>query len=103
LILRPTTAAHGGTCVARDDAKVWLVSYALPGEVVEAEPRGRQGGVAVASTTHVVEASARRVQARCPHFGPGASQPAFLTQCGGCQWQHAEYAYELELKRQVVA
>src|SRR5439155_22213091 len=43
-----------------------------------------------------------RVRPECPHFGPGASQPAFLTQCGGCQWQHAAYAYELKLKRQVV-
>ncbi len=94
--------AHGGTCVAREDGKVWLVSYALPGEVVEAEPRGKQGGVAVASTTRVVEPSPRRVAPRCPHFGPGDSQPGFLTQCGGCQWQHADYAYELELKRQVV-
>ena len=39
LILRPTSPAHGGAAVAREDGKVWLVSYALPGEVVEAEPR----------------------------------------------------------------
>ena len=89
--------------MARDDTgKVWLVGYALPGEVVEAEPRGKQGGVDVAIASQVIEASARRVPPKCPHFGPGASQPAFLTQCGGCQWQHADYAYELELKRQVV-
>jgi 23S rRNA (uracil1939-C5)-methyltransferase len=78
--------------VARDDGKVWLVSYALPGEVVEAEPRGRQGGVAVAATTKVLEASAHRVAAPCPYFGA----------CGGCQLQHASYTHQLELKRQVV-
>ena len=53
LILKPTSPAHGGAAVARQDdkkdGKVWLVNYALPGEVVEAEPRGRQGGVAVAA------------------------------------------------------
>ncbi len=102
MILRPTTVAHGGSCIARDEGKVWLVGYALPGEVVEAEPRGKQGGVAVATTTAVLEPSEHRVQPKCPHFGPAASQPAFLTQCGGCQWQHADYSYELELKRQVV-
>jgi len=103
LILRPTTVGHGGFSVARDDeGKVWLVGYALPGEMVEAEPRGRQGGVDVAITSQVIEASTRRVLPKCPHFGPGPSQPAFLTQCGGCQWQHADYAYELELKRQIV-
>jgi len=103
LILRPESAAHGGACIAREDGKVWLVGYALPGEVVEAEPRGRQGGVAVASTLQVIEKSPHRVLPKCPHFGPSASQSDFLTRCGGCQWQHAGYAYELELKRQIVA
>jgi 23S rRNA (uracil1939-C5)-methyltransferase len=92
LILRPDAPAHGGAAVARDDGKVWLVNYALPGEVVEAEPRGRQGGVAVAAATRVIEASPHRVTAPCPHFG----------ECGGCQLQHAAYSYQLELKRQVV-
>ncbi|HEY1419619.1 MAG TPA: class I SAM-dependent RNA methyltransferase [Candidatus Dormibacteraeota bacterium] len=92
LILRPTAPAHGGTSVARDDGKVWLVSYALPGEVVEAEPRGRQGGVAVAATTRVIEGSPHRIDARCPYFGA----------CGGCQLQHADSQHQLELKRQVV-
>ena len=78
--------------MAREDGKVWLVNYALPGEVVEAEPRGRQGGVAVANATNVLEASPHRVDAPCPYFGA----------CGGCQLQHAAYAHQLELKRQVV-
>ena len=92
LILRPTAPAHGGASVAREDGKVWLVNYALPGEVVEAEPRGRQRGVAVAAATRVLERSPHRVVAPCPYFGA----------CGGCQLQHAAYAHQLELKREVV-
>jgi 23S rRNA (uracil1939-C5)-methyltransferase len=92
LILRPTALAHGGAAVAREEGKVWLVNYALPGEVVEAEPRGRQGGVAVAAATQVIEPSPHRVPAPCPYYG----------QCGGCQLQHASYSHQLELKRQVV-
>jgi 23S rRNA (uracil1939-C5)-methyltransferase len=93
VILRPTSPAHGGASIARDDdGRVWLVNYAIPGEVVEAEPRGKQGGVAVAKTTRVLEPSPHRVVPRCPYFG----------ECGGCQWQHAAYAHQLELKRQVV-
>ena len=93
LILRPTAPAHGGASVARaDDGKVWLVNYALPGEVVEAEPRGRQGGVEVAAATKVIEPSPHRVTPPCPYFG----------ECGGCQLQHAEYSHQLTLKRQVV-
>ncbi|MEO8745269.1 MAG: class I SAM-dependent RNA methyltransferase [Candidatus Dormiibacterota bacterium] len=92
LILRPTAPAHGGSVIAREDGKVWLVNYALPGEMVEAEPRGRQGGVAVAAATNVLEASPHRVPAPCLYFG----------ECGGCQLQHAAYDYQLALKRQVV-
>src|SRR5207253_510955 len=89
LVLKPSSPAHGGAAVARDDGKVWLVNYALPGEVVEAEPRGRQGGVAVAAATRVIEASPHRVAAPCPYFGA----------CGGCQLPHASYAHQLELER----
>jgi 23S rRNA (uracil1939-C5)-methyltransferase len=78
--------------VARDDGKVWLVNYALPGEVVEAEPHGRQGGVAVAAASKIIEPSPHRVDAPCPYFGA----------CGGCQLQHADYEHQLELKRKVV-
>jgi 23S rRNA (uracil1939-C5)-methyltransferase len=92
LILKPTSVAHGGATVAREDGKVWLVSYALPGEVVEAEPRGRQGGVAVAAATRVLEPSPHRVDPPCRYFGA----------CGGCQLQHADYPHQLEMKRQVV-
>jgi 23S rRNA (uracil1939-C5)-methyltransferase len=74
LILKPTTVGHGGFSIAREpQGKVWLVGYALPGEVVEVEPRGRQGGVDVAITSQVIEASPRRVPPKCPHFGPRPS------------------------------
>lgn len=102
MILRPASPAHGGASIARDEGKVWLVNYALPGEVVEAEPTGRQGGVSVATTTRVLEASPHRVEPACPHFGAGKAVSPMLTFCGGCQWQHADYAYQLDLKRQVV-
>jgi 23S rRNA (uracil1939-C5)-methyltransferase len=96
LILRPTAPAHGGMTVAREDGeaggRVWLVDYALPGEVVEAEPRGRRGGAAVAAATRVLEPSPHRVAAPCPHFGT----------CGGCQLQHAGYSFQLAMKRQIV-
>lgn len=91
--LRTEGPAHGGSVVAREDGKVVLVFHALPGELVEAEPRGRRGGVRFAQTEAVLEPSPERVEPPCPHFKQG---------CGGCQWQHASYHQQLELKRRVV-
>ena len=79
--------------VARQDGKPVFVYYSLPGETVEAEPRGRRAGVSFARATKVLEASPDRVEPRSPHFG----------ECGGCHLQHAAYARQLELKRRVVA
>ena len=93
LTLRAEKAAHGGACIARDDGRVVFVHYALPGELVEAEPRGRRGGTAFAAATRVLEPSADRVEPPCPHFGA----------CGGCHWQHAAYRAQLELKRTATA
>src|SRR5919204_2361112 len=75
--------------VAREDGKAVFVYYALPGETVEAEPRGRRGGVTFARTTAVVEPSPDRVEPRSPQYG----------ECGGCHLQHASYERQLALKR----
>jgi 23S rRNA (uracil1939-C5)-methyltransferase len=69
-----------------------FVSYALPGELVEAIPTGHRKGVSFARAGQVVEPSDHRVEPKCDYFGA----------CGGCQWQHAVYPYQLELKRRVV-
>jgi 23S rRNA (uracil1939-C5)-methyltransferase len=78
--------------VARQDGKPVFVYYALPGETVEAEPRGRRAGVGFARATRVLEASPDRVPPRSPQYG----------ECGGCHLQHASYERQLALKRRVV-
>jgi|GEM_PF-189133 len=45
------------------------------------------------SIVQVLEPSPWRVEAPCPHFGA----------CGGCQFQHIDYARQLEIKREMVA
>lgn len=92
LTLRTDNPAHGGATFAVDEGKSVLVYYALPGELVEAEPRGRKGGLVFARTTRVLEPAEGRVDPRCPHF----------LECGGCQWQHASYELQLRIKRRVV-
>ncbi|HEX6547606.1 MAG TPA: class I SAM-dependent RNA methyltransferase [Candidatus Dormibacteraeota bacterium] len=91
--VRTDNPAHGGAVFAIDEGKSVLVYYALPGELVEAEPRGRRGGLVFARATEILEAAGERIEPRCPHFG----------ECGGCHWQHAAYSTQLEIKRRVVA
>src|SRR6266545_1722365 len=87
-----TGVAHGGEAVGRVEDVVAFVALGLPGERVEAEVVERKPRFVRARTTEVVEASPVRVTAPCPIFGT----------CGGCHWQHATYAAQLEFKTRVL-
>ena len=88
--------AHGGHCVARHDALVVFVRHALPGERVRARVTAGAVGdrYVFADAIRVLEASVRRVSPPCPYARPGA--------CGGCDFQHADLAYQRELKTAVL-
>lgn len=88
--------AHGGHCVARHEGRVVFVRHALPGErVVAGVTEAREGQRFVrADAVDVLTSSPRRVQAPCPYAAPGL--------CGGCDFQHADLAYQRELKAAVV-
>jgi 23S rRNA (uracil1939-C5)-methyltransferase len=53
-----------------------------------------RGRFAFAEGLTLLEASADRVQPRCPHFGPH--------KCAGCQWQHIDYSAQLALKTDIL-
>lgn len=90
-----TGMAHGGAALGRHEGRVIFVPYALPGERVLARVTEDKGRYAHAEALEVLVPSPERVEPRCPHFGPG--------RCGGCQWQHVDYAAQLALKRDTVA
>jgi 23S rRNA (uracil1939-C5)-methyltransferase len=75
--------------VARIDGKVTFIDGALPGERVRVALRRRKRRFDLARTVTVLEASADRVAARCPHFGV----------CGGCSLQHLDGAAQIEHKQ----
>ena len=91
--LRASSMAHGGRAIARLDGQVFFVADAYPTELVEAEITEQRKRHSFAQTVSVLEPSADRQTAPCPHFGP----------CGGCQWQSARYGAQTEWKREVVA
>lgn len=86
--------AHGGHCVARHEGRVIFVRHAIPREQVmvrltdTSKPRFWRG-----DAVEVLDPSPARVRPPCPVAGT----------CGGCDFQHVEWAHQRELKRQVVA
>lgn len=81
-----------GEGLARKDGEPVFVPYTIPGEVVEAEINRGGRRYAEADLVAVLKASPHRVEPPCPYYG----------ECTGCQWQHIDYAHQLELKRRIV-
>jgi 23S rRNA (uracil1939-C5)-methyltransferase len=84
--------AHGGEMIGRIDGQVVFVPYGLPGEVARARVVGAKRDFAKGELVEVLRPAPGRTVPRCPYFGS----------CGGCSWQHADYALQLELKRGVL-
>jgi len=90
--LRIEKPIYGGSGLARADGKAIFVPFTLPGEEVEARIIQDKGGFANAELQAILEPSSARTQPSCPYFG----------QCGGCHYQHATYAAQVEMKRAIL-
>ena len=83
--------AAGGGCVARStDGKVVFVRHSLPGERVRAQVTAATTSYLRADAVEILRPSPDRVDAPCPHAGPG--------RCGGCDFQHVEIGAQRRLK-----
>src|SRR5258708_11265094 len=86
-------AVYGGAGLAHQTegegaGKAVFVPFTLPGELVEARLLKQEDAFGEASLLQVLTASKDRVPPRCAHFG----------QCGGCQYQHAAYSTQVQMK-----
>jgi len=88
-----TTVAFGGDGIGRVDNFVVFVPFVVEGERVEVEIVEVKRRYATADLVRVITASPRRVEPRCPYY----------MKCAGCQYQHIEYAFQLELKRKQIS
>jgi tRNA/tmRNA/rRNA uracil-C5-methylase (TrmA/RlmC/RlmD family) len=88
LSLTISDIAFGGEGVARLDDFVVFVPFVAVGEVVEAEVTEVKKRFARARLRRVIQVSPERTQPSCRYFGD----------CGGCQYQHLDYAAQLRLK-----
>jgi 23S rRNA (uracil1939-C5)-methyltransferase len=89
---------YGGDGLARLPAdehgrgKAVFLPFVLEGETVEATLLEQKSGFARGRADHILEASSQRVAPRCPYF----------QRCGGCQYQHANYKDQLEIKTAIL-
>lgn len=84
--------SHRGEGVARINGKATFIPYAIPGEEVEVEIMQEHKRFTRGKLTGICTASPDRRQSACPAY----------YDCGGCAYQHVDYARELDLKRNMV-
>jgi tRNA/tmRNA/rRNA uracil-C5-methylase (TrmA/RlmC/RlmD family) len=89
-----TEVAYGPSALGRTvQGQVVFVDDALPGERVVAEVASRKRRFLNTRAVEILQPSPSRVTPPCPYV------PA----CGGCQWQHADYQSQVEIKARVLA
>lgn len=85
--------ADKGKSVAKDDeGRVYFVDGAVPGDVVDILVLKKRKSFFQGVIKEYKQYSKQRVEAKCQHFGV----------CGGCKWQHFDYAAQLEYKHKTV-
>ena len=83
---------YGGEGLSRLEGKVVLTPFVLPGEVVRAEIERAKNDLWRGRLIEVLQPAPSRVTPGCPYF----------QRCGGCQYQHIDYAFQLEQKREIL-
>ncbi len=85
--------AFGGEGVGRIDEFVVFVPFVITGETAEVEIIEVKKNFARAKLLHITTASPQRVAPECRYY----------TQCGGCQYQHIDYAAQLQFKHKQIS
>ncbi len=82
----------GGDALSRHAGMVVFVPYGIPGETVDVVLTERKARYARGRITARHSNADSRVMPVCSHFGV----------CGGCDWQHIDYAAQLDFKTAAV-
>lgn len=88
-----TAMSSGPWGIAHADGRTLMVPDSIPGELVEVSVTRRRGDYAEARLERVARPAPSRRAAPCE----------YLPRCGGCDWQHIEYAAQAAFKAQLVA
>jgi len=90
--LKITDIAFGGKGVARKNGKAVFIPFTIEGELVSAKITREKKQFAEAEVVDLRQRSPYRVDPPCSYFG----------KCGGCAYQHIDYAHQLEIKTRQV-
>ena len=85
--------AFGGEGVGRVEELVVFVPFVITGETVEVEITEVKKNFARAKLLRVLTPAPERVEPPCKYF----------TICGGCQYQHLDYAAQLRMKHKQIS
>jgi 23S rRNA (uracil1939-C5)-methyltransferase len=91
-LLRIEKLVYGGDGLAREEGRVILTPFVLPGELVQADVVRAKNDLLRGKLRAVLEPAPQRVDARCPYY----------LRCGGCHYQHASYEFEADQKRTIL-
>jgi 23S rRNA (uracil1939-C5)-methyltransferase len=86
------TVAFKGYGVTHLDGKVVFIPYAVTRDEGQVEIVEERKNYSMGRLKKILVPSPWRVEPLCPVFG----------QCGGCQWQHIDYAIQGELKKEIL-
>ncbi|MFZ3064528.1 MAG: 23S rRNA (uracil(1939)-C(5))-methyltransferase RlmD [Nitrospirota bacterium] len=84
---------YGGKGLGRYNNMVVFVPDVITGEQALVEIRTRKKDYAEAELIKVLEPSPHRITPPCPIYHD----------CGGCQWMHMDYPFQVQAKREIVA
>ncbi len=84
--------SYSASGVARYEGKVVFIPYTVTGDVVRFSISHDKKTYADGKLEEVLKSSPYRRPAPCRYF----------EKCGGCQWQHVEYNYQIHAKKNIV-
>jgi 23S rRNA (uracil1939-C5)-methyltransferase len=91
-LIRIESMAFKGYGVSRMDGKVVFIPYSAIGDEGWVEIVEEKKTYSTGKLVEILVPSVSRVEPPCPYFGT----------CGGCQWQHIDYAQQAELKKEIL-
>lgn len=83
---------YGGTFLAHAAGKAVFVPLALPGEQMRVRVMEEKRGYLTAEIEEITAAAPERIAPPCRHFAA----------CGGCAYQHTDYATQLRFKQTIL-